>query len=218
MERIVYIDCFSGASGDMMLGALLDLGLPIEELRRALGSLAIEYGEIAAERVLRAGVSATKLRLREPAAVGAASHVRREAGAGARAASPRRTTSMPQPGIIRWPTSPPRSDARRCRRRARRAPCGCSNGSARRRRRFMRRRSSACTCTKSVRSIRSSTSSAPCTGWSGSAPIAIVASPLNVGSGTVQCAHGTFPVPAPATLRLLAGVPIYGRADRRRDA
>jgi len=37
----------------------------------------------------------------------------------------------------------------------------------------------------------------------------IVSSPLNVGAGTVEIAHGTFPVPAPATLRLLAGVPVY---------
>ena len=37
----------------------------------------------------------------------------------------------------------------------------------------------------------------------------IICSPLNVGNGTVQCAHGTFPVPAPATLELLNGAPIY---------
>ena len=37
----------------------------------------------------------------------------------------------------------------------------------------------------------------------------IVASPLNLGSGTVRCAHGTFPVPAPATARLTQGVPVY---------
>ena len=41
------------------------------------------------------------------------------------------------------------------------------------------------------------------------APDRIVASPLNVGSGTVRCEHGELPVPAPATVRLVEGVPIY---------
>ncbi len=60
MSRILYFDCFNGASGDMVLGALLDAGLPLEELRRALGSLAIDGASVSASRVLRAGVSATK--------------------------------------------------------------------------------------------------------------------------------------------------------------
>jgi uncharacterized protein (TIGR00299 family) protein len=37
----------------------------------------------------------------------------------------------------------------------------------------------------------------------------IVCSPLNVGGGTVECAHGTFPIPAPATVELLKGAPVY---------
>src|SRR5258708_25566442 len=49
----------------MILGALLDLGLPLDALKGAFGSLAVEYGDVAAERVSRAGVSATKFRLQE---------------------------------------------------------------------------------------------------------------------------------------------------------
>ena len=39
----------------------------------------------------------------------------------------------------------------------------------------------------------------------------IISSPLHVGSGTFQCAHGTYPVPGPATAELLKGVPIYSK-------
>src|SRR3954454_8634118 len=74
--RILYFDCFNGASGDMILGALLDAGLPLDALKAALGSLAIEDFEVTTERVLRAGVSATKFRLveRHPEPVHAHGH------------------------------------------------------------------------------------------------------------------------------------------------
>ena len=45
------------------------------------------------------------------------------------------------------------------------------------------------------------------------APDRIVVSPIHVGSGTVRCAHGVLPVPAPATAWILKDVPIYSRPD-----
>src|SRR5688572_13358607 len=65
MSRVLYFDCFSGIAGDMVLGALLDAGLPLADLKQALGSLAISDYEVTAERVLRAGVSATRFRVHE---------------------------------------------------------------------------------------------------------------------------------------------------------
>lgn len=66
MARVLFFDCFAGASGDMVLGALLDAGLPLADLEAALGSLMIPGYRLSADRVLRAGVSATKFRLHEP--------------------------------------------------------------------------------------------------------------------------------------------------------
>jgi uncharacterized protein (TIGR00299 family) protein len=63
MTRVAYFDCFSGASGDMILGALVDAGLPFESLRDELSKLALPPGafELTSERVQRAGFAATKV-------------------------------------------------------------------------------------------------------------------------------------------------------------
>ena len=79
----------------MMLGALLDLGLPLDALKGALGSLAVDY-EVSAERVTRAGVSATKFRLAEaPSAAGGEGG--RSAAAAARALPPERDRQQDPP-------------------------------------------------------------------------------------------------------------------------
>jgi pyridinium-3,5-bisthiocarboxylic acid mononucleotide nickel chelatase len=63
MTRIAYFDCFSGASGDMILGALLDAGLSFEDLQAEVARLALAPGAFAirSSRVQRAGFAATKL-------------------------------------------------------------------------------------------------------------------------------------------------------------
>ncbi|MDO8617001.1 MAG: nickel pincer cofactor biosynthesis protein LarC [Dehalococcoidia bacterium] len=58
MARTAYLDCFSGISGDMLLGALLDAGLPLETLREELSKLPLEGYAISARRVQRAGIAA----------------------------------------------------------------------------------------------------------------------------------------------------------------
>lgn len=57
--RAVYLDCFSGISGNMLLGALLDIGLPEAALRGALDKLPVAGYELKISRVTKCGVSAS---------------------------------------------------------------------------------------------------------------------------------------------------------------
>lgn len=59
--NIAYFDCFSGISGDMALGALLDCGVPIEALRTGLAALPIEGWQIDAEPILKNGIHAVSV-------------------------------------------------------------------------------------------------------------------------------------------------------------
>jgi uncharacterized protein (TIGR00299 family) protein len=59
--RIAYFDPFSGASGDMVLGALLDAGLPVPALRAELGKLDLAGYDLRAERVTRQGLAGTQV-------------------------------------------------------------------------------------------------------------------------------------------------------------
>src|SRR5579864_3698168 len=59
--KLAYFDCFSGISGDMVLGALVDAGVDLRELESELRKLNLEGWEISAEKVQRKAIRATKV-------------------------------------------------------------------------------------------------------------------------------------------------------------
>ncbi len=59
--RHLHFDCFSGVSGDMILGALVDAGLSVKDLEKGLKALRVGGFSLAAKRVLRGGLHATKV-------------------------------------------------------------------------------------------------------------------------------------------------------------
>jgi uncharacterized protein (TIGR00299 family) protein len=63
--KIAYLDCSAGISGNMLLGALLDLGLPREYLLTEISKLGVQLPEIKIGRVERAGISAVLVDVRE---------------------------------------------------------------------------------------------------------------------------------------------------------
>jgi len=61
--KIAYFDCFSGASGDMLLGALVDAGLPLARLEAELRRVPLPDWSVSAERVKKKGIAATQVRV-----------------------------------------------------------------------------------------------------------------------------------------------------------
>jgi len=211
MSKVLYFDCFSGASGDMILGALIDAGLPIEELRRALGSLALDGMSIEAESVDRAGVAAIKFRLLENGQVV--------------------DSSDPAPKKHRHDHD----------HHSNKSHHHHSHRSIHEILELVGRSNLSESAKASVGHLFGRLATAEAAihqmpvnevhlhevgaldsiidivgaafGFEWFAPDEVVVSPLNVGSGTVECAHGTYPVPAPATARLLEGSPIYASGE-----
>lgn len=64
--RIAYFDCFAGASGDMILGALVDAGAPLEEIQASLDALKLPDLRLTAEKVVRTQFAATKVEVHAP--------------------------------------------------------------------------------------------------------------------------------------------------------
>jgi len=61
LMKIAYFDCFSGVSGDMILGALVDAGLDLEDLKKSLSGLTIKGYTLKARTVHKADLKATKV-------------------------------------------------------------------------------------------------------------------------------------------------------------
>ena len=57
MTKIAYLDCFSGISGDMFLGALLDAGLSFEKLKKGLSSLPLDGYSLEVKREMKGSLS-----------------------------------------------------------------------------------------------------------------------------------------------------------------
>jgi len=213
VSTLLYFDCFAGASGDMILGALLDAGLPLEALQTALGSLAIEGYTLAAERVLRAGVSATKFRLIESGTVQEAINAREPEAVAVRQNQhgPSHESHHPasphaHPHDHDHATHAHRSltDITRLIARSALAPAARTRATALVRRLADEEAAIHDLPVEQVHlhevgaldSIIDIVGAVFALDWFGADRI--VCSPLNTGSGTVRCAHGTFPVPAPS--------------------
>jgi len=207
--RIAYLDCFSGISGDMFLGALVDAGVSAELLEQTVAALNVG-ARLEISRVSRCGISATKVDVYAsgekdlPREVHlkkkhkAQKHRRADHGS-ASAHTPRRGLSEIRQII-------------------RQSPLGASvkNTAIRIFEALGAAEAKVHNC--SIEDIHFHEVGAvdamvdivcASVGAEALRVDEIVASPLNLGGGTIKCSHGMFPVPAPATVELLQGAPVY---------
>ena len=194
MSRVLYFDCFSGISGDMALGALVDAGLPLEALKHALGSLALGDVELRADKVLRAGVSATKFSVRDLAAPNA---------------DPNHHPHRHLPKIFKMIDESALSAAGRDRAKAMFQRLAVAEAEIHQ----MPVERVHLHEVGALDSIIDICGIVFAMEWAGADRV--VCSPLNVGGGMVHSAHGHFPVPAPATVKLLGNTPIYSGAVQK---
>ena len=184
--KTLYFDCFAGAAGDMILGALLDAGLPFDELKSALGSLAVEGWDVSVDRVVKTGVTAAKFRVHERVPAGGGGHAhhhlkhifaaidRSALSAGAKARATRMFQRLGEAEAAIHNTTMERVHLHEV---------------------------------GAMDSIIDIVGAAFAMEWFNAERV--VVSPINVGGGMVKSAHGMFPVPAPATLALVKGAPVY---------
>src|SRR5882672_3481474 len=187
----------------MIVGALIDAGVPLEEIRAALGSLSIDGGAVWTERVQRAGIGATKFQVRGEE--GGHGHHQHDQGGGVATRTHAHRTLTEISTLIDGSRL---SAVGKDRAKALFARLGEVEGTIH-----------GTPADKvhlhevgSLDSIVDIVSTVHALELIGAGRI--VASPLNVGSGTIRSSHGLYPVPAPATIRLLEGVPVYSGTQR----
>lgn len=179
--KIAYLDCFSGVSGDMLLGALIDAGVSIDDLRSDIAALGIPAIRLETIPVLRRGIRALSVRVVDD--------------------EPHRARRMEDvEKILRAATL---DDAIREKSLAafRRLASveGAIHGRSPEEVHFHELAAS-----DTLVDVVGAFCAFRRLGVG-----LIASSPVNVGGGTVSTAHGIFPVPAPATAELLRGVPVF---------
>lgn len=178
--RIVYLDCVSGVSGDMLVGALLDLGAPLSRVKKALAALPLRGYRVRSARVTRGGLAATRF-------IVEAGHEHAHRG---RAEIERILDRARIPAAVRERA---RGVVRRlvaAEARVHRIPEARVHLHE----------------VGAVDAIVDIVAASACLEILG-AP-RLECSPLPLGGGSVRAEHGTLPVPVPATLELLRGVPV----------
>ena len=226
--RIAYLDCFSGMSGDMFLGALIDAGLSPEVLQRTVAALNLG-AQLDISRVNRSGITATKVDVwvngEKEGPPGSGSHGHSHAHDvqehehphdSAHAHPHGSASASPQTGA-----SAPHTHGRSLKEiRGIIARAAISESAKQIALRIFDAlgAAEAKIHNNEIESVHFHEVGAvdaivdivgAAVGAEALGVDEFVCSPLNVGGGTVKCAHGVFPVPAPATVELLAGAPVY---------
>ena len=179
---IAYFDCFSGISGDMTLGALVDAGVSIDALRAELAKLNLPGYELKADKVKRSGIAATRITISIDQKH---QHMRHLADIiGIIDSSPLSSTIKEKSGRIFKRLADAEAKI---------------HGTTPDKIHFHE--------VGAVDSILDNVGSV--IGLELLGITQIMASPINTGSGTVLTAHGMLPIPAPATVELLTGIPLY---------
>lgn len=210
--RIAYLDCFSGISGDMFLGALLDAGVSPALLEKTAAALDVG-ARLEIARVERSGISATKV---DVIVHGEKDQPRKQAGNHEHGHEHGHEHSHAQPGA-----AVPHQHGRGLKEiRGIIQHAEISVGAKKTAVAIFEALGKAEAEVHNVgiekihfHEVGAADALVDIVGAAvGAEALGVdewVCSPLNVGGGTVECTHGTFPVPAPATVKLLQGAPVY---------